>query len=64
MSTFKVGEVVRIIDSLKRSYLTYAIKQIKKSRNGAVLYLLKSRDESVARLYYESKESLLERVVT
>ena len=41
----------------------YIIKDIKKTRNGGILYLLKSLEEKpVLRLYYEHKESLLERI--
>ncbi|HWY36311.1 MAG TPA: hypothetical protein VNX68_16820 [Nitrosopumilaceae archaeon] len=63
MATFKIGENVRIIDSHEKSFLTYTVKEIKKNTDGRVLYLLRSETESVVRLYYESKETLLERVV-
>ncbi|HYL65595.1 MAG TPA: hypothetical protein VEU72_00410 [Nitrosopumilaceae archaeon] len=63
MATFKIGENVRIINSYKKSFLTYTVKEIKKSTDGRVLYLLRSETESVVRIYYESKETLLERVV-
>jgi len=62
MSTFKRGEKVRIIDSRKESYNSYTIKDIKKGKDGTVLYLLKSQEDSALRLYYESKETLLERL--
>lgn len=62
MSVFRRGEKVRIIDRRKESYTTYSIKDIKKGKDGTVLYLLKSQEDSVLRLYYESKETLLERI--
>jgi hypothetical protein len=62
MSVFRRGEKVRIIDRRKESYTTYSIKDIKKGKGGTVLYLLKSQEDSVLRLYYESKETLLERI--
>jgi len=61
MPTFKRGEKVRIIDGHKKSYTTYIIKDSKKGKNGTVLYLLKSQEDSTLRLYCESKETLLER---
>ncbi len=63
MATFKIGENVRIIDSRGKSFLTYTVKEIKKSTDGKVLYLLRSEMESVVRLYYENNETLLERVI-
>ena len=62
MATFKRGEKVRIIDNRKKSYSVFTIKEIKKGKDGTVLYLLKSQDDSALRLYYESRETLLERV--
>lgn len=62
MATFKRGETVKIIDNQKKSYTTFTIKDIKTSKDGTVLYLLKSQEDSALRLYYESKETLLERV--
>ena len=62
MATFKRGETVKIIDNRKKSYTTFTIKDIKTSRDGTVLYLLKSQEDSALRLYYESKETLLERI--
>lgn len=64
MATFKRGEKVRIIDNRKESYTTFTIKDIKKSKDGTVLYLLKSQEDSALRLYYESKETLLERIAS
>jgi hypothetical protein len=63
MSVFNSGERVRIIDPEKQSSKIYRIKNMKKIRNGGTLYLLKSLEENpVLRLYYENKESLLERI--
>lgn len=62
MPTFKRGEKVRIIDDRKESYTLFTIKDMKKGKDGTVLYLLKSEEDSVLRLYYESKETLLERI--
>lgn len=63
MSIFNSGERVRIIDPEKHSSKIYRIKNMKKIRNGETLYLLKSLEENpVLRLYYENKESLLERI--
>ncbi len=63
MSVFNSGERVRIIDPEKKSSKIYRIKNMKKVRNGGILYLLKSLEKSsVLLLYYENKESLLERI--
>ena len=63
MSVFNRGERVRIIIPEKSSSLVYRIKEMKKIRNGGTLYLLKSLEENpVLRLYYEDRESLLERI--
>lgn len=62
MSSFKKGEKVRIIESGKEPSVTYTIKDIKKSGK-ITLYLLKSEEDPVLRLYYEDEKSLLERVV-
>ncbi len=63
MLRFNQGERVRIVESEEQPGKIYIIKDIKKIRKGGVLYLLKSLEEdSVLRLYYENKESLLERI--
>jgi hypothetical protein len=63
MSVFNRGERVRIIDPEKNSNIVYRIRDMKKIRNGGTLYLLKSLEEnSILRLYYEDRESLLERI--
>lgn len=61
MSTFSLGEIVRIADTTEPR--AYIIKDMKKIRKKGVLYLLKPLDEDgVLRLYYEYEESLLERM--
>ena len=63
MSVFIPGERVRILESEKDSEKIYVIKNMKKVRNGGILYLLKSLEEdSVLRLHYEDENFLLERV--
>jgi len=57
---FKNGDLVRIMDSEKDSNLTYTIKKIKKSKEGTILYLLKSEISRITLLYYENDESYLE----
>jgi len=63
MLRFNHGEKVRLTESGEQPSKIYIIKDIKKIRKGGVLYLLKSlEEESIFRLYYENKESLLERI--
>jgi hypothetical protein len=63
MSVFNRGERVQIIESERDPDKIYIIKDMKKIRKGGVLYLLKSlEEEPVLRLYFESCESLLERI--
>ena len=63
MSVFNRRERVRIVAQEVDSEKIYIIKDMKKIRKGGTLYLLKSLEEkSVLRLYYENKESLLERI--
>ena len=63
VSVFNRGERVRIIDPEKNSNTVYRIRDMKKIRMGGILYLLRSLEENpVLRLYYENKESLLERI--
>ncbi|MGI0065558.1 MAG: hypothetical protein ACREA5_06675 [Nitrosotalea sp.] len=63
MSVFNRGETVQIIESERDSDKIYIIKDMKKIRKGGFLYLLKSlEEEPVLRLYFESHESLLERI--
>lgn len=61
MTIFNRGERVRMLE--QDTDRIYIIKDIKKIRKGGTLYLLKSLEqESVFRLYYENKESILERI--
>jgi hypothetical protein len=63
MSVFNRGERVQIVEPEKESDKIYIIKNMKKVRKGGILYLLKSlEEEPVMRLYYEDKQSLLERI--
>ncbi|MDE1765011.1 MAG: hypothetical protein KGI27_01930 [Thaumarchaeota archaeon] len=62
MNAFNRGDMVRITDSEKDADKIYTIKEIRKIRKGGMLYLLRSLDEDVLRLYYENKESLLEKI--
>jgi hypothetical protein len=63
MSVFNRGEKVHIIELEKESDKIYLIKNMKKTRKGGILYLLKSlEEEPVMRLYYEDNRSLLERI--
>jgi hypothetical protein len=63
MTKFKPKDQVRIIEDGKNSETTYTIKAIKKSRDGKLLYLLRSQDnESILRLYYENGNSGLSKV--
>jgi len=63
MSTFNRGERVRIWDSDKWSAKIYLIKNLKKCKKGGTLFLLKPLEESpILRLYYEGRNSLLERI--
>ena len=62
MPTFNRGERVRLTESEEEDKI-YIIKDMKKVRKGGLLCLLKSLEEdSVLRLYYEDKQSLLERI--
>ena len=58
---FKIGDKVRINDS-EKNHTVYQISKIKKSEEGFSLYLLKTVDSPISLLYYESKESNLEKV--
>ncbi len=59
---FKKGDLVRIIDSEKKSDIIYKIKKMKRSHDGTKLYLLKSKSRKISLLYYESPYSYLEKV--
>ena len=62
MDPFNRGDMVRISLPDEDSDRVYIIKEIRKIRKGGNLYLLKSLSEDVLRLYYEDKESLLEKL--
>ena len=63
MSTFNRGERVRMTNKNGRSELVYRIKDLRKCKRGGTLYLLKSLEEMpVLRLYFEGRESPLERI--
>ena len=63
MTKFKRQDQVRIIEDGKNLETTYTINMIKKSRDGKMLYLLRSQDdESILRLYYENDYSSLSKV--
>lgn len=62
MDPFNRGDMVRISLPDEDSDRVYIIKEIRKIRKGGNLYLLKSLCEDVLRLYYEDKESLLEKL--
>ena len=61
MSSLKTGDKVRIIDSKKKSDVLYNIKKIKKSQDGTTLFLLKAEASTTTLLYYEDKDSHLEK---
>ena len=60
---FKKGNLVRINDSEKNSGIIYKIKKMKRSHDGTMLYLLKSKSSKISLLYYESPYSYLEKVI-
>ena len=63
MTVFNCGDRVRIIEPQGDSEKIYIIKDMKKCKKGAMLYLLKSLErEPVMRLYCEDERSLLERI--
>lgn len=62
MNIFSLGDMVRIAESEREFGKAYIIKEIKKVRRGGKLYLLKSLDEDILRLYYEDKKSLLQKI--
>lgn len=58
---FRLGDMVKIVELGKISKSTYVVKKLKKSSDGIPLYLLKSDSDPVMLLYYETKNSHLER---
>jgi hypothetical protein len=61
MNTLNRGDMVQITDYEGDSDKIYTIKEIKKIKKGGILYLLKSLDDYVLRLYYENKEHFLKK---
>jgi len=59
---FRTGEVVKIVESGKSIDISYTIIKLKKSIDGAPLYLLRSDSSPIMLLYYESKSSHLEKI--
>ncbi|HJW19387.1 MAG TPA: hypothetical protein VJ571_02370 [Candidatus Nitrosotalea sp.] len=60
MTKFKRQEQVRIMEDGRNSRTIYTIIEIKKSRDGKLLYLLrKDDDESILKLYYKNDYSSL-----
>lgn len=62
-SRFHTGDLVRIVDDGKDSEIIYRIKKIKKSNEGAILYVLKPESNGNDVLYYEGKDAHLQRVI-
>ncbi len=62
-SRFHIGDLVRIVEKGKDSEIIYRIKKIKKSNEGAVLYVLKPESDRKEILYYEGKDAHLQRVM-
>ena len=62
MPVLKPGDNVKIVGSEKDSNLIYKIRKIKKSQDGTTLYLLKSESSAITLLFYETKNSYLEKV--
>ena len=59
---FKTGTIVKIVEMGKSNDTSYTIIKLKKSIDGAPLYLLKSDSSPIMLLYYESKSSHLEKI--
>ena len=62
-SRFHPGDLVRIVENGKDSEIIYRIKKIKKSNEGAVLYILKPESNDKEILYYEAKDAHFQRVI-
>ena len=58
---FYPGECVRILES--NSDIIYRIKKIKKSKEGTVLYVLRSLEDNSELLYYEGVNSKMQKVI-
>ncbi|MGI0092607.1 MAG: hypothetical protein ACREA8_00735 [Nitrosotalea sp.] len=62
ISIFKPGERVKIIGEKEDSHKIYNIKKISRYQNEITLYILESEFNQISRLYYETKNSSLERI--
>jgi len=62
-SRFHSGDFVRIVENGKNSETIYRIKKIKKSKEGTILYVLKSESNDKEILYYEGKDAHFQRVI-
>lgn len=62
-SMFHLGDVVRIVEQKMDSNIVYKIIKIKKSKEGTVLYVLKSELDNKEVRYYEGNNSYLEKLV-
>lgn len=60
---FHLGDVVRIVEQKMDSNIVYKIIKIKKSKEGTVLYVLKSELDNKEVRYYEGNNSYLEKLV-
>jgi len=60
-SKFKVGDKVRIIDS-EKSKIIYIVKNISKSYDGDMQYLLKNKSSPIKILFHEEKDSYLRKI--
>lgn len=60
---FKVGDSVRIVENGKSNDVRYTIIKLKKSSDEMPLYLLKSDSNPIMLLYYESKNSRLDKLI-
>ena len=62
-SRFNPGDLVRIVEDKNNSEVIYQIKKIKKSKEGAILYVLKSSSDDKEILYHEGKDAHLQIVI-
>ena len=58
---FSPGECIRILES--NSDIIYRIKKIKKSKEGTILYVLRSLEDNSELLYYEGVDSKIQKVI-
>lgn len=62
-SKFHSGDLVRIVEDKEDSQTIYRIKKIKKSKEGIIVYTLKSETNNKEILYYEGKDAHLQWVM-